>query len=137
MEGDDDAEPLDGDLSQDAYDDLVDRLAGDAANRTVEGARETDGDYVGALRDAVWESVARAVPSLTEPVCRRVLELGANDPDEELVDAVADERRSDDDERLRAQAVTVLVQDVTARIAATAPEEPPSVDGFETGSDDT
>lgn len=136
MEPDDGDAPLDGDLSPEAYDELVDRLAGDTTNRTVEAARESDGDYGGALRDAVWESVARVVPHLTEPVSRRVLELADHEPDDELVDAVTEDRSSDDDERLRAEAVTVLVHDVTARIASAAPDEPPDFEEYETGADD-
>jgi len=137
MEPDDDAQPLDGDLRPEAYAELVDRLAGEAADRTVDDARERgDDDYVEALRNAVWDTVGRIVPELTEPVCRRVLELADHEPDEALVDAVTEERHSDEAERLRAEAVTVLVHDVTARIAETAPPEPPDLEEYETGPDD-
>lgn len=98
---------MDADLSAEAYDDLVDELATTAA----EGSRAEPGS------DAIWDAVGSVVPELTEPVCRRVVEVADHEPDAELVDVVTEDRRSDGEERLRAQAVTVLVQDVEARLS--------------------
>lgn len=97
---------LHGSLDADEYDAALDRLAAEAA----------DGVPDGTSTDAVWDAVGHVVPQLTAPTCRRVLELAESDPDEALVETVATERASDDAERLRARAVSAIVEDVTARV---------------------
>ena len=95
-----------------AYDDLLAEL-----ETTVDERR--DGD---AADDAVvWEAVGDVVPRLTSAVCEDVLELAAHDPDPALVEEVVQFRQSDDDERLRAEAVTALVADLQDRVHV--PEE--------------
>jgi len=94
--------------SRERYDALIDDLAIDARER-ADGA---------PTNDDCWDSVSAFVPELSGPVCERVLELSDSDPDEELVEHVTDARGSNDAEYRRAEAVTVLLQDVEARFAA-------------------
>lgn len=97
---------MSADLSPEAYDDLLDRLA-DGATEQAEGEPDTD---------AIWAAVGQVVPELTDPVSERILDLADSEPDARLVDVVTEERHSDDEEHRRAEAVTVLVQDVEARL---------------------
>lgn len=92
--------------SPEQYDALIENLAMDARERA-------DGP---PTNDDCWESVSAFVPELSGPVCERVLELSDSDPDEELVERVTDARGSNDAEYRRAEAVTVLLQDVEARL---------------------
>jgi len=99
--------------SPEQYDTLIDNLAMDARERA-------DGP---PTNDDCWESVSAYVPELSGPVCERVLELSDSDPDEELVEHVTDARGSNDDEYRRAQAVTVLLQDVEAQLGGVEANE--------------
>jgi len=92
--------------SPEQYDALIDNLEMDARER-ADGA---------PTNDDCWESVSAFVPELSGQVCDRVLELSDSDPDEELVEHVTDARGSNDAEYRRAEAVTVLLQDVEARL---------------------
>lgn len=92
-------------IEPDEYDAELDRLASEVYER--------DGDPA----DVVWDVVAEVVPDLTTPLCDRLVDLSEHEPDEALVEQVAVHRDSDEDERRRAQAVTVLVADVQARVA--------------------
>jgi len=100
---------LDGDLDPESYDELVADLAADAATELPDRSRT----------DAVWDTVGAVVPKLSDPVCRRVLELADSEPNDALVEQVTSERGSDDAERLRAEALTALVADVEARVIET------------------
>ena len=94
--------------TREQYDALIDDLAADARERA--GSAPT--------QDDCWDSVSAFVPQLTAPVCDRVLELSEREPLADLVEHVTDARGSDEAEYRRAQAVTVLLQDVEASLAA-------------------
>lgn len=107
-------DPEDGSpLGTAEYDDLVDRLADEAADDLPDRSRS----------DAVWEAVGDVVPRMTDAVCERVLALADSEPDAGLVEEVTKERGSDDAERLRARALTALVGDVQTRLAADPPAD--------------
>jgi hypothetical protein len=92
--------------SPERYDALIDDLAEDARERAAGTPTQDD----------CWDSVSAFVPELTGGVCERVLELSDSDPLDELVEHVAETRKSDAAEYRRAEAVTVLLQDVEAAI---------------------
>ena len=94
--------------TREQYDALIDHLAADARERT-DGA---------PTQDDCWDSVSAFVPELTAPVCDRVLELSDREPLADLVEHVTDARGSDEAEYRRAEAVTVLLQDVEASLPA-------------------
>ncbi|GAB3682670.1 hypothetical protein GCM10028857_08960 [Salinarchaeum chitinilyticum] len=98
---------LHDELDADAYDELVESLATDAAAELPMRNRS----------DAVWDTVGAVVPQMTDAVCERVLALADSEPRAELVEQVTAERGSDDAETLRAEALTALVADVEARLA--------------------
>lgn len=98
---------MDEELDAAAYESLVEGLARDARD-----GRSAD--------DPVWDAVGDVVADLTPPVCRRVLEHAANEPQDDVVAEVTEVRESDDAERLRARALTVLVADVRDRVDAVA-----------------
>jgi|GEM_PF-1993020 len=97
---------LDASLGADEYDDLVDALAERAATAPADRSPA----------DGAWDAATEVVPSLTEPVCERILAHADSDPDAVLVAQVTEERGSDDAERRRAEALTALVGDVVARL---------------------
>ena len=99
--------------TREQYEALIDDLAADARERSS-GEPTTDD---------CWDSVAAFVPELTGPVCARVLELSEREPAADLVEHVTDARGSDDAEFQRAEAVTVLLQDVELRLGAAGAEE--------------
>lgn len=99
---------LHGDIDADEYDDLVADLADEAALELPGRSRS----------DAVWDAVGGVVPQLSDAICERVLDLADSEPDDALVEEVTSERDSDDAEQRRAQALTALVGDVEARLAA-------------------
>ncbi|SNZ15982.1 hypothetical protein SAMN06269185_2666 [Natronoarchaeum philippinense] len=99
--------------TREQYEALIDDLAADARERSP-GEPTTDD---------CWDSVAAFVPELSGPVCARVLELSDSDPDAELVEHVTDARDSDAAEHQRAEAVTVLLQDVELRLSDADTEE--------------
>ncbi|QSG01587.1 hypothetical protein [Natranaeroarchaeum sulfidigenes] len=88
-----------------AYDALIDDLVADARARAEPPENED-----------VWASVSDRVPELTGDVCDRILTLSTTAPDAELVEEVTAARDSTEAERKRAQALTVLVQDVETRL---------------------
>lgn len=87
------------------YDALVDEIAANAEDQATPPTNED-----------VWASVSDVVPKLTGAVCDRVLDLSTRVPDDELVDEVTAARDSTAAETKRAEAVTVLVQDVETRL---------------------
>lgn len=93
--------------SHEQYDSLVDRLADLAVDRADDRPQQDD----------LWEAVSDFVPEMTAPVCDRVLSLSTSEPMVELVEEVTQVRDSDAAEYRRAEAVTVLLQDVQARVA--------------------
>jgi hypothetical protein len=97
------------------YDALVERLADDV----VAAVHDDDGRRIdGADDDALWSAVGTFVPEMEVDVCEAVLGHAAADPLDDLVDEVVAMRDSDENEQLRAEAFTVLLQDVNARVAA-------------------
>jgi hypothetical protein len=92
------------------YDALVERLADDV----VAALHDDDADD----DDALWSAVGSFVPRMEADVCEAVLDHAAADPLDDLVGEVSAMRDSDENERLRAEAFTVLLQDVNARVAA-------------------
>ncbi|WP_135821710.1 hypothetical protein [Halostella litorea] len=99
-------------MGPDEYAALVDGLADD-----VEGAL-AGADGPDEREDALWAAVGAFVPEMERPVCEAVLANADAEPMDDLVDEVAAMRDSDDDEQVRAEAFTALLQDVNARVAA-------------------
>ncbi|NHN46083.1 hypothetical protein G9464_00530 [Halostella sp. JP-L12] len=99
-------------MGPEEYASLVGRLADEvlAALRGAEGPDEQE--------DALWSAVGGFVPEMEREVCEDVLAHADATPMADLVEEVAAVRDSDDDERVRAEAFTVLLQDVNARVAA-------------------
>jgi len=97
------------------YDALVERLADDVVAALHDDGRRIDG---ADDDDALWSAVGSFVPEMEEDVCEAVLDHAAADPLDDLVGKVSAMRDSDENERLRAEAFTVLLQDVNARVAA-------------------
>lgn len=95
-------------LPREEFEALCDRLADDVVDRLDGGADP---------EDALWDAVSAAVPRLTRPVCDAILDRSARDPIAPLVAQVTADRGSDEDERRRAQAITVLLQEVDRRVA--------------------
>ncbi|WP_323191375.1 hypothetical protein [Halostella sp. PRR32] len=98
------------------YDALVDRLA----DRVIGSLRDEDGRRIDGADDddALWSAVGAFVPEMEADVCEAVLDNAAAEPLDDLVEEVAAMRESDENEQLRAEAFTVLLQDVNARVAA-------------------
>lgn len=103
-------------MDETEYDALVERLADDV----VAALHDDDGRRIDGADDddALWSAVGAFVPKMEVDVCEEVLGHAAADPLDDLVDEVAAMRDSDENEQLRAEAFTVLLQDVNARVAA-------------------
>lgn len=101
-------------MNADEYEALVERLAGDVVATLCEDglSGEPDGEEI------LWSAVGSFVPRMEATVCESILSLGGSDPLDDLVEEVVAVRDSDGDERLRAEAFTVLLQDVDGRVAA-------------------
>lgn len=95
-------------LDADAFDDLRTDLAAVAAERIDEDT---------PAEEALWEAVGGVVPELTRPVSDSIVEHSAFSPIEPLVEEVVTQRESDDDERRRAEAITVLLCELDDRLA--------------------
>jgi hypothetical protein len=100
-------------MTPDEYAALVDGLADDVADALAGPDGHDD------RQDALWAAVGAFVPEMERSVCEDVLAHADATPMEDLVTEVAAMRDSGDDERTRAEAFTVLLQDVNARVAAT------------------
>lgn len=94
-------------FTREEYDALRAELATTAAERIDAG---------GEPEAVLWDVVGDVVPRLTQQVCDAILDHSEHDPLDGLVDEVATARDSDDDERRRAEAITVLLQDVDRRL---------------------
>ena len=99
-------------MNGDEYAALVSRLTDDAL-AALAGAEGPDDQ-----EDALWSAVGGFVPEMEREVCEAVLDHADATPMDDLVEEVAAMRDSDDAERVRAEAFTVLLQDVNARVAA-------------------
>lgn len=99
--------------SREQYDALIGDLSEDARQRAAGHPTNED----------CWDSISAFVPELTGPVCDRVLELSDSEPIDELVEHVTEARDSSTEEYRRAEAVTVLLQDVEGRLGGVKPSE--------------
>lgn len=66
--------------------------------------------------EALWEAVGGVVPELTRPVSDAIIDHSAFDPIGPLVEEVVSQRDSDGDERRRAEAITVLLQEIDTKL---------------------
>lgn len=90
-------------LSREEYEDLRAKLTTAAIDRIDAGDDP---------EEALWEIVGGVVPQLTRPVCDAIIDYSEHVPLDALVDQVTAHRESSEDEHRRAEAITVLLQEV-------------------------
>lgn len=95
-------------LSREEYDELRTELSTAAIDRIDAGADP---------EEALWEIVGGVVPQLTRPVCDAIVDYSEHAPLDALVEQVTAQRESSEDEHRRAEAITVLLQEVDEVVA--------------------
>lgn len=96
-------------LAREEYDAMCTDLTEAATDRIDEGDDP---------EEVLWDVVGDAVPRLTRPVSEAILDYSEYAPLDPLVEQVTADRDSDEAERRRAEAITVLLQEIDAAARA-------------------